>query len=67
MEQLYDNNIYAVGTVRSTRKGMPTMMPAKSMKRGDMEMHCCKRYDNKNVLLLATNVEGMDSSSQVLR
>ena len=43
------------------------------MLRGDADFQfskniiCCKWYDNKAVLLLATNVEGMSGSSNVMR
>ena len=71
--KLFDDGIYAIGTVRSNRKQIPTVKPDKGMKRRDVEFQyseniiSCKWYDNKAVLLLSTNVEGMDSCSNVLR
>ena len=51
---------------------MPTVKPDKGMKRGDVDVQyseniiCCKWYDNKAVMLLSTNLEGMDSCSNMM-
>ena len=73
IEKLLDNGIYGVGTVRSIRKHMPQMRSDKLMKRGDVEFKysekvvCCKWYDNKAVLLLGSNIDGMDACSSLQR
>ena len=73
VEKLFDDDIYAVGTVRSNRKQMPQMKIDKSMKRGDVDFQysskviCCKWFDNRGVMLLASNLQGMDECSNVSR
>ena len=70
---LKERQIYAIGTVRKDRKQMPTLKADKQMKRGDMHFQqstnvtCCKWFDNKPVLMLATNVEGMGGTTNVYR
>lgn len=59
---------------------MPKMKIDKEMKRGDLDFKyfvlstlsifnilCCKWYDNKSVLLLASNIERMDMCSTIQR
>ena len=52
---------------------MPKLKDDKKMVRGDSDFQfsknviCCKCFDNKPVLLLAINIEGMDRTSNVLR
>ena len=52
---------------------MPKLKDDKKMVRRDSDFHfsknviCCKWFDNKPVLLLAINVEGMDGTSNVMR
>ena len=73
INKLFHRDIYAIGTVRSNRKQMPKLKEDKKMLRGDADFQfskniiCCKWYDNKAVLLLATDVEGMSGSSNVMR
>ena len=73
INKLFEENIYAIGTVRSNQKYIPKLKDDKKMVRGDSDFQfsenaiCCKRFDNKPDLLLATNNEGMDGTSNVLR
>ena len=73
INKLFEQNIYEIGTVRSSRKHMPKLKDDKKMVRGDSDFQfpknviCCKWFDNKPVLLLATNIEGMDGTSNVMR
>ena len=73
INKLFEQNIYEIGTVRSSRKHMPKLKDDKKMVRGDSDFQfpknviCCKWFDNKPVLLLAINVEGMDGTSNVMR
>ena len=73
VSRLFERQIYSIGTVQSNRKEMPPMKPDKEMKRGDIEVKkskdviCCKWFDNRGVLLLATNVEGIGGNSTVQR
>ena len=52
---------------------MPKLKDDKKILRGDSDFQfsknviCCKWFDNKPVLLLATNIEGMDGTSNVMR
>ena len=73
INKLFKENIYAIGTARSNRKHVPKLKDDKKMVRGDSDFQfpknviCCKWFDNKPVLLLATNIEGMDGTSNVMR
>lgn len=76
IHKLYDRGIYAVGTQRSNRKFVPDMKPDKEMTknpRGDIDIRyskkaiCCKWYDNKPVLMMGSNVEGIDDISTIPR
>ena len=73
INKLFKENIYAIGTARSSRKHVPKLKDDKKMVRGDSDFQfpknviCCKWFDNKPVLLLATNIEGMDGTSNVMR
>ena len=52
---------------------MPKLKDGKKMVRGDSDFQFsknviwCKWFDNKPVLLLATNIEGLDGTSNVMR
>ena len=71
INKLLQSDIYAVNTVRSNRRQMPKMKIDKDMKRGDVYFNysdnilCFLLCDNKAVLLLASNIEGMDTCSTV--
>ena len=73
INMLRQSGIYAVGMVRSNRKQMPKMKIDKEMKRGDVDFKYsdnilyCRWYDNKAVLPLAGNIEGMGTCSTVQR
>ena len=73
INKLFEQNIYEIGDVRSSRKHMPKLKDDKKMVRGDSDFQfpknviCCKWFDNKPVLLLATNIEGIDGTSNVMR
>ena len=73
INKLSEENMYAIGTTRSKRKHMPKLKDDKKMVRGETDFQfsknviCCKWFDNKPVLLLATNIEGMDGTSNVMR
>lgn len=73
VNELCDQGIYAVATVRKDRKNMPVLKDDKSMKRGDIDFHfsdqvtALKWYDNKAVCLLSTNLEESKSVSNVQR
>ena len=73
INKLFEENIYAIGAVRSNRKHMPKLKDKKKMVRGESDFQfsknviCSKWFGNKPVLLLATNIEGMDGTSNVMR
>ena len=73
INKLFEENIYAIETVRSNQKLMPKLKDDKKMVRGDSDFQfskneiCCEWFDNKPVLLLATNIEGIDGTSNVMR
>ena len=73
INKLFEENIYAIETVRSNQKLMPKLKDDKKMVRGDSDFQfskneiCCEWFDNKPVLLLATNTEGIDVTSNVMR
>ena len=73
INKLSEENMYAIGTARSKRKHMPKLKDDKKMVRGETDFQfsknviCCKWFDNKPVLLLATNIEGMGGTSNVMR
>ena len=52
---------------------MPKLKEDKKMSRGERDFHysksiiCCKWYDNKPVLLVATNADGMSGVSNVMK
>lgn len=61
METLYESRLFAVGTVRTSRKGLPSMMKKKSkLARGEFELQskgcvaAIKWMDNKEVTVLST-------------
>jgi len=68
---LEERQIYAIGTARKDRKQMPSLKPDKEMKRGDIfiqqskNVTCSKWFDNKAVLMLSTNVAGMEGTTNV--
>ena len=59
MLKLFEDGIYATGTVRSNRKHMPTLKADKHMKRGEYDWLACdtisatKWMDNWSVILLS--------------
>ena len=59
MLKLFEDGIYATGTVRSNRKHMPTLKADKQMKRGEHDWLACdtisatKWMDNRSVILLS--------------
>ena len=69
VKRLFENNIYATETVRSSKKQMPTTTDDKKMKRGDSQflfsnkVTDCKWMDNWSVLLLLTALEGLNNLS----
>ena len=71
--KLYDRGLYGVGTARKDRVGMPEMTPDKKMRRGDHDymysdrVACCKWFDRRSVLILFSNIEGMSTTSTVIR
>ena len=74
VEKLLSQGVYGTGTVRASRKQMPTALPSdKEMKRGDIKfLHsksvtAVKWFDNRGVLLLSANVDGVDDISSVQR
>ena len=68
INKLFEENIYGIRTVKSNRKHMPKHKDDQKMVRGDSYFQfsknviCCKWFDNKPLLLLATNIEGMDGT-----
>lgn len=72
-EKVLAKGIYTVGRVRSSRKQMPTIKNDKQTKQGDADFKyshnslCSKWYNNKPVLVLVSNNEGMDECSTVER
>ena len=71
--KLYDRGLYGVGTARKDRLGMPKMVVDRKMRRGDHnymysdKVACCKWFDRRSVLMLFSNIEGMSTTSTVLR
>ena len=65
--------IYIKWKVRSNRKHMAKLKGDKEMSRGESHFHyfknmiCCKWYDNKPLLVLATNVESMSGVPNAMR
>ena len=65
-KKVFEENIYAIWTVRSKQKHMPKPKDDKKMVRADSDFQfsknviCRKWFDNKPFLLLATNIEGFD-------
>jgi hypothetical protein len=73
VDTLFKNGIYGVGTVRQNRKQMPDLPNDKDMSRGDTHFQyadrvvACKWYDNRGVVLLAANTDGVDEMTSVGR
>ena len=73
INKLFEENIYAIGTVRSNQKHMPKRKDDKKILRGDSDFQFsknviwCKWFDKKSALLLSTNIEGMDGTPNVMR
>ena len=71
IDKLFDKGIYAVEKVRSNRKQMPQMKNDKQTRWCWFQVlwHCTtlKWYDNKSILLLANNIEEIDTCSTVQR
>ena len=59
MLKLFEDGIYATGTVRSNRKHMPTLKADKQMKRGEHDWLTCdtisaiKWMDNRSVIIVS--------------
>ena len=59
MLKLFEDGIYATGTVRSNRKHMPTLKADKQMKRGEHDWLACdtisaiKWMDNRSVIIVS--------------
>ena len=70
---MLEKGVYVTGTIRRDRKFVPTLLPDKAMKRGDINFHfdkdavICQWFDNKSVVLAGPNIEGIHESSSVLR
>ena len=73
VKELYEQGIYAIGTVRKDRKNMPTLKEDKAMKRGEIDFHfsddvtALKWYDNKAVTLISTNIPSSKNVTVVQR
>ena len=73
IDKLLGGEIYTIGTVRSNREQMPKLKEDKKMYRVESGLYyskniiCCKWYDNKPALLLATNFVGLSWVSKVMR
>ena len=73
INKLFEENFYAVGTVRSNRKPTPktSKWHQNSKKRFGFSVLknviCCKWFGNKSALLLARNIEEMYGMSNVMR
>ena len=71
--KLYDRGLCGVGATRKDRVGMPEMTADRKMRRGDHDymysdkVACCKWFDRRSVLMLFSNIEGMSTTSTVLR
>ena len=73
ISKLFKKRIYGVGTAQSNRRGMPALPSDKEMKRGDSDYQfstdvgCCKWMDNRSVVMLCSNIEGMQTKSSIQR
>ena len=73
MDKLFEDEIYVLGTVQSSQKDMLKLKDDKKIPKGEGGFHyskciiCCKWYNNKPVLLLATNVDGMSGVSNIMK
>ena len=73
IEKLLQKGIYGVATVRANRKQMPKMIDDKQMKSSDCKLlfsdnaMTCKWMDNRSVLLLSSDREGMNDILSVQR
>ena len=69
--KLFKKDIYGVETAQSNRRGMPALPSDKKMKRGDSEYQFStdvgfsKWMDNWSVVVLFSNIEGMQTKSRV--
>ena len=67
--KLFEDGIYATGTVRSNRKHMPTLKADKQMKRDEHDWLACdtisttKWMDNRSVILLSTIIQVFSKKS----
>ena len=73
INKLLEENIYVIETLRSNQKHVPKLKDDKKMVKEVLDFQFsknvlfCKWFDNKPVLLLATNIEGMGGTSNVMR
>ena len=71
VNKLFDKGIYAVGTLRRNKKQIAQIKIDKKMKRSivgfkySVNVLCCKWFDDKSVLILASNIEVMDTCTTV--
>ena len=71
--KLYDQDLYGAGTAKKGRVRMPKTTADRKMRRGDHDymysnkVACCKWFDRHSVLMLFSNVEGMSTTSTILR
>ena len=71
--KLYDRGLYGVGTARKDSVGMPELTADRKMRRGDHDymysdkVACCKWFTRHSVLMLFSSIEGMSTTSTVLR
>ena len=69
--KLFKKYIYDVKTAQRKRSRMPALPSDKKMKRGDSEYQfsidfgCCKWMYNQSVVMLFSNIEGMQTKSTV--
>ena len=67
--KLFDKGLYRIGTARMDRKGMSKMKPDKQMNSGDHEYQFAgevayyKWFDQQPVIMLFSNISGMQSTS----
>lgn len=71
INKLFDKGIYAVGTLRRNKKPIVQIKIDKKMKRSvvgfkySVKVLCCKWFNDKSVLILASNIEVMDTCTTV--